>query len=528
MQPKDHPRSSVQTSLFGGDDDTTSANPPDSLTGASLLSQLTFSWFNPIIALGRSRPLTETDLPITPEPERASGLYDMLSVRWERELERNPVAPSFARALILATLPTLGPAGLVAVLESAAQIAQAVSLGMLVTLLAREDASDALGQMLCWAAAVSVCSVVAVVSHQQFFFVAWRQGLRIRVATVGALFQKSLRLSMNSLGEVSMGHVVRHPKEPSSAPAPLSALPRPRPPRPPRQVSLASSDVEKFQITSIMATFLWLAPLEGVATGARWRWSSLEARLGASDALASGRPQGEHLPLFPPAGVLILAIGLYAVGVSFVAGFALVLVLVPVQFAFSRRFGALRRELARHTDRRIKLTAQAISGARLMKVMGWEHALAGLIARSREAELRGVRRSCSLRAANESIFFVAPLLQARSLPRSPARLEMGSAKLFPSFFLLQGFATFSLHVALGNAVEPAMAVMTLALLNVVQARRPDPRPARNPDQQVQRKQSATHAHFGPPFRRSSRSQSSFAWPSSTARSRSSPRAVSAG
>ena len=114
-------------------------------------------------------------------------------------------------------------------------------------------------------------------------------------------------------------------------------------------------------------------------------------------------------------------------GVSFVAGSILVVAMVPLQFAFSRRFGTLRRELAAHTDRRIKLTSQAISGARLMKVMGWENALSTLICRSREAELSGVRRSSRLRAANESLYFVAPLLQ--------------------------GFVTFALHVNVHTSVR---------------------------------------------------------------------------
>lgn len=243
------------------------------------------------------------------------------------------------------------------------------------SILNREDASDAVPEMFGWAAAVSATSVVAVVCHQHFFFASWRQGLRARAATVGLLFHKSLRLSMDSLAQASIGHVV----------------------------TLASSDVEKFQVSAVMAVFLGLAPLEAL---------------------------------------VVLALGVYVVGVSFVAGFFLVLVLVPLQIGFSRRFGALRRELAAHTDRRVKLTAQAISGARLMKVMGWEHAIAALIRRSREAELDGVRRSSSLRAANETIFFVAPLLQ--------------------------GYATFALHVALGREITPEMAVITLALLNVVQ------------------------------------------------------------
>ena len=302
-----------------------SSNPPDGLSRASLFSRLTFGWVYPLLALGRSRPLSEADLPQTPDPERSVALYEALEARWQHELQRCPSAPSFARALILDSLPTLLPASLIAVLESAMQITQAVCLGMLVSILNREDASDAVPEMLGWAAVVSATSVVALVCHQHFFFATWRQGLRARAATVGLLFHKSLRLSMDSLAHASIGHVV----------------------------TLASSDVEKFQVSAVMAVFLGLAPLEAL---------------------------------------VVLALGVHVVGVSFVAGFLLVLVLVPLQIAFSRRFGALRRELAAHTDRRVKLTAQAISGARLMKVMGWEHALAGLIRRSREAELDGVRQ----------------------------------------------------------------------------------------------------------------------------------------
>ena len=198
-----------------------SSNPPDGLSRASLFSRLTFGWVYPLLALGRSRPLSEADLPQTPDPERSVALYEALEARWQHELQRSPSAPSFARALILDSLPTLLPASLIAVLESAMQITQAVCLGMLVSILNREDASDAVPEMLGWAAVVSATSVVALVCHQHFFFATWRQGLRARAATVGLLFHKSLRLSMDSLAHASIGHVV----------------------------TLASSDVEKFQVS---------------------------------------------------------------------------------------------------------------------------------------------------------------------------------------------------------------------------------------------------------------------------------------
>ena len=107
-----------------------SSNPVDGLAQASLLSRLTFGWVYPLLALGRSRPLTETDLPQTPDPEQSIVLYEALEARWAHELQRSPSAPSFARALILDSLPTLLPAALIAVLESAMQITQAVCLGL--------------------------------------------------------------------------------------------------------------------------------------------------------------------------------------------------------------------------------------------------------------------------------------------------------------------------------------------------------------------------------------------------------------
>lgn len=103
-------------------------NPADGLAHASLLSKLTFRWVFTLIALGRTRPLVEGDLPQTPKPERASALYESLESRWQHELQRSS-SPSFARALFFNMLPALVPAGLTALGNSTAKIAQALALG---------------------------------------------------------------------------------------------------------------------------------------------------------------------------------------------------------------------------------------------------------------------------------------------------------------------------------------------------------------------------------------------------------------
>ena len=63
------------------------------------------------------------------------------------------------------------------------------------------------------------CGLCAWFLHHFHFFIAWRFGMRMRVALVTHIMAKALRLSLGSLHSVSVGHVV----------------------------TLASSDVEKFQ-----------------------------------------------------------------------------------------------------------------------------------------------------------------------------------------------------------------------------------------------------------------------------------------
>ncbi|CAN0466179.1 unnamed protein product, partial [Hapterophycus canaliculatus] len=45
------------------------------------------------------------------------------------------------------------------------------------------------------------------------------------------------------------------------------------------------------------------------------------------------------------------------------------------QGCFSRKFASVRQRVTTLTDERVKLTNQAVAGARLMKMNGWEPAL---------------------------------------------------------------------------------------------------------------------------------------------------------
>ncbi|CAM9207978.1 unnamed protein product, partial [Sphacelaria rigidula] len=169
-------------------------------------------------------------------------------------------------------------------------------------------------------------------------------------------------------------------------------------------VNLASSDVERFQLGATFFHFLWEAPLETL---------------------------------------VVLYFGVSIVGVSFVAGYAALAFLVPMQAAFSRKFTSVRQRVTVLTDERVKLTNQAVTGARVMKMNAWEPALEREIRRQfRAEEIRVLLKAALLRAINEALFFVQPALLATIV-----------------------FGTYNF---LGNDLKPSEVFTTLGLLNITQ------------------------------------------------------------
>uniref|UniRef100_A0A8C8ZXC6 ATP-binding cassette sub-family C member 10 n=1 Tax=Prolemur simus TaxID=1328070 RepID=A0A8C8ZXC6_PROSS len=88
---------------------------------------------------------------------------------------------------------------------------------------------------------------------------------------------------------------------------------------------------------------------------------------------------------------LQLAITLYLlyqqVGVAFVGGLILALLLVPVNKVIATRIMASNQEMLQHKDARVKLMAELLSGIRVIKFCGWEKALGARVEAYRAREL---------------------------------------------------------------------------------------------------------------------------------------------
>ncbi|GMI15445.1 hypothetical protein TrVE_jg3537 [Triparma verrucosa] len=138
-------------------------------------------------------------------------------------------------------------------------------------------------------------------------------------------------------------------------------------------VNLATNDVERFTLAVIFLPYLIWGPVECLA---------------------------------------VLAIGYSLVGPSFLIGYTLLLIFVPMQYYLSQRFATVRSKVAKITDSRVSLVSQAVSGVRLMKMSGWEDKFLDRISSIRKGEVRQIQKANVLKAYNEALFFICNIIVA--------------------------------------------------------------------------------------------------------------------
>lgn len=171
-----------------------------------------------------------------------------------------------------------------------------------------------------------------------------------------------------------------------------------------RLTNLASNDVERFQLTAIYTNLLLASPVEILT---------------------------------------ILIVGVLVMGPIFLFGYALLMVLVPLQFWLGRRFVFLRHKVAHLTDARVTLVSQAVAGARVLKLQGWELELESKISGIRDQEIRRLRQTSRLKACNDAIYYLSSLVVSVSV--------------------------FSLYVgAFGHTLTPRIVFTTFTLFNLLQ------------------------------------------------------------
>uniref|UniRef100_A0A8D0RRF4 Multidrug resistance-associated protein 4 n=1 Tax=Sus scrofa TaxID=9823 RepID=A0A8D0RRF4_PIG len=131
-------------------------------------------------------------------------------------------------------------------------------------------------------------------------------------------------------------------------------------------VNLLSNDVNRFDQVTMLLHFLWVGPLQAVA---------------------------------------VTALLWMEVGISCLAGMAVLILLLLLQSCIGKLFSSLRSKTAAYTDDRIRTVSEVITGIRTVKMYTWEKSFADLIARLRRKEGSKILRSSYLRGLNLASFF---------------------------------------------------------------------------------------------------------------------------
>uniref|UniRef100_A0AAA9RX99 Multidrug resistance-associated protein 4 n=1 Tax=Bos taurus TaxID=9913 RepID=A0AAA9RX99_BOVIN len=131
-------------------------------------------------------------------------------------------------------------------------------------------------------------------------------------------------------------------------------------------VNLLSNDVNRFDQVTMFLHYLWVGPLQAVAvTTLLWM----------------------------------------EIGISCLAGMAVLIILLLLQSCFGKLFSSLRSKTTALTEKRIRTMSEVITGIRTIKVNAWEKSFINHITRLRSKEISKILKSSYLRGMNLASFF---------------------------------------------------------------------------------------------------------------------------
>ncbi|KAK3795777.1 hypothetical protein RRG08_031858 [Elysia crispata] len=95
----------------------------------------------------------------------------------------------------------------------------------------------------------------------------------------------------------------------------------------------------------------------------------------------------------------------YRLGPAVMSALSVMILLMPIQFLFGKLFSRNRRKAAVHTDKRVKVMNEIISGIRIIKLYCWEKPFGRLVENLRRLEIRQLRRTRRVQACVMGPYF---------------------------------------------------------------------------------------------------------------------------
>ncbi|CAF0975244.1 unnamed protein product [Rotaria sordida] len=160
------------------------------------------------------------------------------------------------------------------------------------------------------------------------------------------------------------------------------------------------------------------------------------------------------LVMVPLEVFVIFGLMWWNIGLPTLFGYAVLILIIPIQFIFSRQFSKYRKATMTCTDKRVQTVNELVNGCQIIKMYNWEKAMEHRVRETRQLELSNIRKASSLRALNVAISFVTiPLV---SLATFGGSWLMGHTLLPENIFSTLAFFTMvrlPLTITMPNFIE---------------------------------------------------------------------------
>ncbi|PSC76242.1 multidrug resistance-associated 1 isoform X1 [Micractinium conductrix] len=119
------------------------------------------------------------------------------------------------------------------------------------------------------------------------------------------------------------------------------------------------------------------------------------------------------------------------------AGLGATLALIPLSAVVGKLMASVRREMVGHTDARVKLATEVITGIKAIKLYAWEQPYVDRITQLREKELRQIRKATLLGCVNNLVWGGGPIIisLAALLTYSAMGYPLTASVAFPALSL---------------------------------------------------------------------------------------------
>ncbi|TVU07886.1 hypothetical protein EJB05_41261 [Eragrostis curvula] len=180
---------------------------------SGLFSQLTISWLNPLLRLGRSKALDLADIPLITGEDSAQHASQKFAKAWSRHVNdrarhRSVSSNGLALVLFKCFLGEIALTGFYALMRTLSIAVAPLLLFAFVWYSNQEERDLRTGLLL--VGCLLLMKLVESLSQRHWYFDSRRTGMRIRSALMAAIFQKQLNLSSQGRKNHSAGEIVNY------------------------------------------------------------------------------------------------------------------------------------------------------------------------------------------------------------------------------------------------------------------------------------------------------------------------------